>query len=420
MVITLQQIFYNEWEDVCLRSHSSDLKRKAVHDNIWKLIKCKTPWMGLMIYQCPKHFEVVKVLPCTCKSRFCISCGYKATQVWLHKLMQRVLPCDHQHLVFALPCELRDLAKANRQLIFGLMAKNINAVIKQYLKKHKKLNYLPGIVALLHTFGSGLKWHIHFHVMITAGGHRDGEWIGNDYLDEDALKKSWKAKLLAGLRKMYRKGQLVSATGRYPGESFLQMLSEIYEKNWYAWIGEVEEDSIFSFAYIGRYAKRACISQKGIISYVPHKTIAWKGRSKKKEAPDICAHRATTREFIELLIQHIPDRYECQVYYYGLYSPYHLGKKGLWQKARKILEQKIKKEKPLLADIKELSKKVVLTFSKLMEWTHDIDPLRCPICGEPLRRTGIIFLNPGIPADRDILDNYVVKDYALVKKGDTG
>ena len=405
MGIKLKIIFENEWEDFKNNSDSDELKRLAVHDNVEKMLKCKTLWMGLQVYQCEDHPDQARLVPCTCKSRFCPSCGYKANLIWLNQLLERTLPCDHQHLVFSLPCELRNVARANRRAIFNLMSKCLWQAIKRWIKNHKKLGYEPGAVAILHTFGKGLKWHIHYHVLITAGGLRKDEWFDNPYINEEALKKSFKAKMLKGLRKLYHSGKLVYAKGRFPGESFLQMLPHIYDKNWYVWLDAVRGDSAFAFIYIGRYCKRACISQKGFIKYQKGKIIAWKERS-KIETPNICAHQETPENFIELLIAHIPDRYDHQVHYFGLYSSREKNTK--YGKALENLNRsRSRKKEP---------KDLKLNYLKLMNWTHGKNPLACPICEKDMRMTGILFFNPRNPEEKELLDNFEVKNYELVEK----
>lgn len=406
MTIKLKTILENEWEEFKRTSDSDELKRPAVHDNIWKILHCKTLWLGLQVYQCEDHGEEVRLVPCTCKSRFCPSCGYKANLVWLNQLLARALPCDHQHLVFTLTYELRELTKDNRRLIFNLMSRTLWRTIKQFLKKHKTLDYLPGVVSILHTFGKGLKWHIHFHVLITAGGLKNGKWVQNEYLNEEYLKQAWKAKMLAGLRKLYRSGQLISAVGRYPGQTFEQLLSEIYHKDWYVWIDRVKGDGTFAFLYLGRYAKRACISQKGIIKYRKGEIVVWKERS-KIPTPDVCAYRATPRQFLDLLLTHIPNRYDHQVHYYGLYSSRQ--KNTFYAKALKILNRK--------ACLKKLRSKLKPTWQRLMRWTHGFNPLACSICGKEMKRVCILFFNPKHPPDRDLLMNYEIRNYQLVAKG---
>jgi len=404
MTISLKEIVSNEWDNFVRTSDSEELKRPAVINNVWKMLHCKTLWLGAQVWQCQTHKKVARLVPNTCKSRFCPSCGYKANLVWLNKLLARALPCDHQHLVFTLPWELRDLAKHNRRKIFNLMSRCLWKTLRQFINKQKSLGYQPGAVAILHTFGKCLKWHIHFHVLITAGGLKEGKWLDNSYLNEKYLKQAWKAKMLAGLRKLYRSGELVKAVGKHPGQSFERMLTEIYNDNWYVWLNRIKGDSTFAFIYIGRYARRHCISQKGIIKYIKGKLVVWKERS-KTPIPDICANRATPNEFLDLLLTHIPNRYDHQIYYYGLYSSRQ--KNTLYPQARKLLG------------------KTELTLPKLgwltlMKWTHDCNPLTCPECQQPLKFAGMIFFNAKKEGDLDLLLNYKIKNYELVaKKEDT-
>ena len=407
MKIDLKTIIKNEWEAFKATSKSEELARKAVHMNIWKLLHCKTAWMGIQIFQCEEHRDIVRIVPCTCKSRFCPSCGYKANLIWLDQLLSRIIPCDYQHLVFTLPYELRNLAKSNRRLIFNLMSKTLYRTITQFINKQKGLRYVPGVVTILHTFGKGLKWHVHFHVLITAGGMKNGKWVDNSYINENYLKKAWKAKMLAGIRKLFRKGELRNAAGRYPSQSFKQLLREVHEKGWYVWIDKARGDGIVAFIYIGRYCKRACISQKGIINYRKGKTIVWKERSKKRlPVPDICAYRASPNEFLDLLITHIPDTYDHQVHYYGLYSPRL--KSSLYKQAMRIFEKKIV--------ISKVKSRFTSGWNYIMKLFYDVEPLVCPVCKKQLKLTGIVFFNLSNPSDRNILLNYEVKNYQLVEK----
>lgn len=404
MGIKLKEIFENEWDSFVRNSDSEEIKRPAVIKNVWKMLHCKTLWLGLQVFQCQEHKKVVRLVPNTCKSRFCPSCGYKANLIWLNRLLEKALPCDHQHLVFTLPWELRDLAKANRRKIFNLMSRCLWRTLKQFINKQKTLGYQPGAVAILHTFGKGLKWHVHFHVLITAGGLKGNKWIENSYLNEKYLKKTWKTKMLAGLRKLYCSEQLAKAFGRHPGQSFERMLREIYEDNWYIWIDRVKGDSTFAFVYIGRYARRHCISQKGIVKYIKGKVVVWKERD-KRPVPDICANRATPHEFMELLITHIPNRYDHQIYYYGLYSSRQ--KNSLYQKACQLLDKENKPPQKL-------------DWPKLMQWTHDINPLTCPECQRPLKFICMIFFSLRNERDLDLILNYEIRNYELVaKKPDT-
>jgi len=52
--------------------------------------------------------------------------------------------------------------------MLNLMFKSISISLQSWTKKYG--GYIPGIYAIVHTFGSDLKYNPHFHVIITAGG----------------------------------------------------------------------------------------------------------------------------------------------------------------------------------------------------------------------------------------------------------
>jgi hypothetical protein len=123
-----------------------------------------------------------------------------------------------------------------------------------------------GVVLVLHTFGSDLKWHPHPHLLITEGGlSLDGKrWVppyGDGWLMADGrLKKMWRYHVIRALRRAHRAGEL-----RFPeGVAFLAdhsrfnaLLNRLYQMTWYAHIGASLRNPGFTLRYIGRYTKRA-------------------------------------------------------------------------------------------------------------------------------------------------------------------
>ena len=124
------------------------LIRKSIVENVCKVLACKTEAMGFHIFKCDDCGHEKKV-PHTCKSRFCSSCGKKATEQWI-KINMNVLPnVPWQHITFTLPQELRDFFWLNRDLTNRLI--NIPAMIITRMAKNKGL--IPGIFLAMHTFG---------------------------------------------------------------------------------------------------------------------------------------------------------------------------------------------------------------------------------------------------------------------------
>ena len=74
---TIQNIFKHYWSsftESCKKQNK--LIRPAIIENVEKLIGCKDFANGYTFYECPSC-DNISVVPFTCKSRFCSSCGNK-------------------------------------------------------------------------------------------------------------------------------------------------------------------------------------------------------------------------------------------------------------------------------------------------------------------------------------------------------
>lgn len=392
MVITLKEIFTNEWDRFVINSDSNELKRPAVKRNVWKLINCKTLKMGIQAYSCEKGDHVMFVAN-TCKSRFCPSCGYKANLNWLNGLLNRLIPCTYQHLVFSLPLELRGVFKCNRRVISTSMYRAISRSIQQF---NRRSNIIGGEFGVLHTFGSERKFHPHFHIMRTRGGINleTEKWEDSSYIPEKYLKSAWKSKFLSQLRKAYAKGDLWFWGS---GKEFYLLLNKLYEKNWHVYVRSEPVDDCLSISYIGRYVKRAPFSQRLIADYKKgkHVKLQWK-TAKGKKLSSWQAYPVPVFEFMESLIVHIPNRYDHLVYYSGLFSPAQ--KKRLYSKAMQHFEKQIKEAK-------------VFTWRRLKKFNWKSDPLKCPKCGGEMKFVRMIRFQKA----ETVL--FEIENYQMVVKG---
>ncbi len=75
IVFTIKQIF-KDWWNKFLAAYPNLNIRDVVFSNVERMLKCKTWDLGFAIFTCPNcHQE--KIVPHTCKSRMCSSCGNK-------------------------------------------------------------------------------------------------------------------------------------------------------------------------------------------------------------------------------------------------------------------------------------------------------------------------------------------------------
>jgi len=76
--------------------------RPVVFENVRKVLACRTPVLGCHIYQC-KDCGHVELIPHSCKSRFCPTCGKHATDVWANQVLNGFLDVPYHHELRASP-----------------------------------------------------------------------------------------------------------------------------------------------------------------------------------------------------------------------------------------------------------------------------------------------------------------------------
>ncbi|MCK4419312.1 transposase zinc-binding domain-containing protein [Candidatus Aerophobetes bacterium] len=82
---TIKQIFKEHWENY-LSQHKDSLRQ----DIIWtveKMFSCRDPQrLGYHKFACPEHPDQYIIVPHSCKTRFCNSCGKVLTDKWVERI----------------------------------------------------------------------------------------------------------------------------------------------------------------------------------------------------------------------------------------------------------------------------------------------------------------------------------------------
>jgi hypothetical protein len=272
----------------------------------------------------------------------------------------------------------------NREVGLNLLINAASEAVQQWSRAIQGMRM--GLLLVVHTFGSDLKWHPHIHLIVTGGGlSLDGmRWIATDprfLMYHKGLKKRWKYHVITRMKKAHRLGLF-----RFPKSKeflkdhscFASMLNKLWNVMWYAYIGASLLDPRFSISYIGRYTKRAVIAEYRIIYYdgklvrFSFKDYSEGGRKSYKTLK--------VHTFIGHLIRHIPDKYFPMVRYAGLFC--NRWKKGYLSQARRALRQppREKREEEMPPS----------WASRQKEYTG-VDPLVCPFCECPLIFVGMAF-----------------------------
>lgn len=234
----------------------------------------------------------------------------------------------------------------------------------------KEKKGVPGIIAVMHTFGGDLKWNPHMHCIVTCGGLEGGRWKWMTFIPYERLKSVWKYHVVNGLRGMGKKRW---KSGEYT--TFNHWLDFLYQKEWYARIGERLDSLEFTIKYIGRYAKRPVIAETRLKSF-DGETVEVSHKDKKLQREVML--RMPVTEFIGKLVRHIPGKHHRMIRYSGIFASRVKAKKlGLVWAAMEEGGLPIYAPRPVRS-----------WRERMTGWTG-VDPYRCA-CGKMMRIISLV------------------------------
>ena len=293
---------------------------------------CRTEKLGVMYFVCIGCGEV-KDLRRSCKHRFCASCGASLTYKWGEGMLSRLMNISHHHVVMTLPKSYRKLSQMNGDKLHNELFRISAKVLKDWFASHYGLRI--GIVSVLHTSGSDLKYHPHVHMIVSRGGQdlESGEYrslSGGRYLtaNED-LGRLFRLAYEERILKLYKKGELRIYKKLKDVLSLERWMKKQKGKHWIVSVQEALSDISSIVGYVGRYTKRACISEYKLLE-VGKEVIRFRYKdyknSKRGEAAMESELSLSPYDFLDRLLLHVPNKGYRMVRYYGLYNSYYLKK----------------------------------------------------------------------------------------------
>lgn len=352
----LKDIFIDYWDYFLVFAESRNLTiRPAVHRDVNRMIKCKTPSLGYSCFKCPNCGEE-KIIYNTCKSRFCNSCGVKYSKQRAFNIESKLIAGNYRHLVFTISNFLWPLFLVDRNrlnLMFDAVSKTI---LSWYTNNYKSQNYKPGFILTLHTFGRDDKWNVHIHCLLSEFALGDFGERKLDFIPFDMLRKRFQ-KILLDL--------LGNDIGKVKFRSIKNKVYQTSNNGFYVRAKKNEfPDSKKAISYILRYCGRPCFAQYRIIDIDSNDFISfWYQRH---EDDKFVVEKIHIFEFIARLIRHIPESQFKTIRYYGFYASQ---KHKFYNKCRK-----------LIADFKVPFLKSLNKWRNLILISFKVDPLICLKC----------------------------------------
>jgi len=281
-----------------------------VRETFWKIMKCGTIALGAEVYA--SEIET-KLVFHTCKSRFCTSCGQRATEAWQADL-EAVLPdIPYVGITLTMPMEFRTILQQNRHILHGIPAMGAEAM-QQWAKARYGVRLI--VIVVQQTSGGLLNFVPHLHIMVSAGGVREstGRWVHRLAYDRRELMLAWRYAVGFFLSQAHKKRVLRSSLLK---EEFLALLKAQHGREWNVFISRMGSKA-HRLKHDGRYIRRPPVAQKRLkLIGEEHVEYLAKDTRNKRFVP----RRYTKEEFIDILIQHLPDPGRHAMRYFGLLSP---------------------------------------------------------------------------------------------------
>lgn len=348
----LQEIFKDNYEQMIYELHP----RQSVIENVNRMITCGDPSYGGVMYGCTSC-GTLKFAPFRCHSRFCPTCGTKYSIDRTASMSFKIVNVQHRHCVFTIDSELRPFFLQDRSLL-GLLFDAVQSVIlRMFHKENKTEQFTPGFICVLHTFGRDLKWNPHIHCLVSEGGiGKSGLWRANKHFNYAFLRNAFRTALLNLLEKKL-------------GPSFKKVKAKCYREHkdgFYVYAKPNKCDPKVVTKYIGRYLGRPVIATSRIDNYDGENVTFHYNRHEDEK---LIVETIPVLEFIQRLIQHIPEKHFKQIRYYGLYAR--------TKEQNKKLQLAISREKH----------KIILSFNRWRDCilhSFGYDPLKCPCCGQTM------------------------------------
>jgi hypothetical protein len=372
--LTVQQILHQGYA-AFERSHPlAAYVRKAV----WALLVCRTAVLGGHIQACPEG-HVERVWYNSCRHRLCPQCAWIQVERWLARQKARLLACDHYHVIFTLPAELRGLWLANVTAMTTLLFAAVRETLAELLGDEQYLGAQTGIIAALHTWSQTLVLHPHLHCLVTGGGLTDaGHWrpVRNGFLlPVRVVRAVFRGKLLAALRQGLAQGQLQIPEGR-SRQQMENLLNKLGRTTWNVHIRERYAHGAGVLTYLARYIRGGPFANQRLVACAQD-VVTFRYRV-NGESTDRRARGLMTLpigEFIGRYLLHVPAPGTRVVRSYGLYAP---TKQDTLAVCREHLGQE-----PMAAP-------VVLDWQTACQARGDDHPERCPLCGRQLVCRGVV------------------------------
>lgn len=284
--------------------------------------RCRTAALGGHLDQCSRCGKQA-ISYNSCRNRHCGKCQTNARDKWLTDREKELLNVPYVHVVFTLPHQLSPLALANKRILYDLLFRASAATLLEIAADPKHLGAEIGFMSVLHTWGQNVLHHPHVHCVIPAGGlsldHQ--RWIRPHYaffLPVKVLSRVFRGKFTAGLKKAFRKKELIFPGALAPlaqERAFCSFLRSLFRQDWVVYAKPPFGGPRHVLHYLARYTHRVAISNHRLVAFADGQvTFRWKdyAHGSKQKLMTV-----TAEEFLRRFLLHVLPHGFVRIRFFG-------------------------------------------------------------------------------------------------------
>lgn len=366
--------------------------RPVIRKSLEKFLKCGDLREGFAIVRC-RDCGDEKFVAFSCKQRSCCpSCDKKRSIILGRRLTTEIiLPVAHRQWVFTIPKRLRIFYRMDRRLLGKLSRCAYETMRELFRSETGNDTVLPGMFSAIQTFGDLLNWHCHIHSIVTEGAYtEDDKFIRLSYVNLRTALAIWEDKVCDMMLREEKISQEVVNQIKSQKHSGFSIDNSVR-------IPTGDNDGIHRLA---EYIARSPLSLTRMINVDPDGSVVYRA-SNKSCVPYPAMGDETFKsgvkrnfqafkplDFLAEVTQHIPNKGEHQIRFYGRYS-----NKGRGYRQKKADEQA---EINRLLDIRHRTEEIKarskfkLYWAAMIRLIFEVDPLKCQKCGGDMKVVGFI------------------------------
>jgi len=315
-MVELQDIFRRHGAEYLESYILSTVQAKAMK----AILSCRTAALGAHVDRCDEcGFEQISYN--SCRNRHCPKCQTFAKEQWIDKQQINLLNAQYFHVVFTVPDDLHPLFYQNQKRMYGLLFKAASETLMELCADPKYLGAMPGITAVLHTWGQSLHYHPHLHCIVTGGGLAEGNrWVHSRkkfFLPVKVMSRKFRGKFLHLLKK-----EILDFFGGAEHLSdpshFSAIVDTLYKKDWVVYCKKPFGNAAKVIAYLGRYTHRVAISNNRIAK-LENGLVSFRWRD-YKDHNRMKTMSLTAEEFIRRFLMHVLPSGFRKIRHYGLFA----------------------------------------------------------------------------------------------------